>query len=306
MYLVNPYLILIGLIFAAAWALNRRSYLGYSDLSLLGASENKNRFSFMWAASKLPVVVSLVAIALLLVALARPQKREEKLYQQVQGKDIILIMDLSWSMNNSVEIGTRVKKIDLARKAALEFVNRRHGDRVGLLLFGDETYGAWPLTTDLTIVQKRIQKIGGQFLGGTNFEKPLLQAFKHFQDMGSNAGKVIIFVTDGIAPVDGAAKAEIVAQLKRLGAKLYLLGIKLTDADDILDIVKRSGGNYMDIQNDAQFDNKFDEINRIESATIKVEHEVLYKDIFSLFVVAALSLLLARLSLENTLFIRVP
>lgn len=306
MYLVNPYLIIIGILFVGTWALKRRSYLGYSDLSVLGQENCKRRKAFKVMASRLPDIAFAMAIALMLVAFARPQKKEEKLYSHAQARDIILVMDLSWSMNNSLYTGSGEKKIDLARKAALEFVKRRDGDRVALFLFGDEVFGAWPLTTDLVMVEKKLEKLGRQFLGGTNLEKPFYQAFRHFSDMGSKGGKIIIFVSDGDAPIREEAKAAIVAELKRLGAKFYLLGIKLNDAKDILDVIRRGGGSYLNIENEAQFAGHFSEVDRIEKANIEVESKVLYKDIFPLFVVAALGLLLAKLSLENTLFIRIP
>jgi Ca-activated chloride channel family protein len=297
----DPYLLLVAVLIPLLFLVKRKTFIGYSHLNLL----SKTLGSSFWV--KLPTILFLLAIAFLVVALARPQKREYEEFKQLEARDIILVMDLSYSMEMALDGESRKRKIDIAREAAREFVKKQEGSRVALIVFGDEAYGSWPLTTDLSIIDEKLQNIGNRFHGGTNFEKPFQKAFQHFQQMGQAQSKVLIFLSDGDAPIPPQAKAEIIQHITHMGIRFYLMGIQLTNARDILDIVKRVGGKYIDIQKEAEFSRGFDEINRLEQSTVMVEKtEIKFVEFYAVFTWVGLILLLLAEILRNSLIMEFP
>jgi Ca-activated chloride channel family protein len=299
--LADPYLLLVAVLIPLPFLVKRKTFIGYSNLNLLKKTLGSN----FWV--KLPTVLFLLAIAFLLVALARPQKHQYEEFKQLEARDIILVMDLSYSMEMGLDGESRKRKIDIAREAAREFVKKQEGSRIALIVFGDEAYGSWPLTTDLNIIDEKLQNIGSRFHGGTNFEKPFKTAFQHFEQLGQSQSKVLIFLSDGDAPIPPQAKAEIVQNLIHQGIRFYLMGIQLTNARDMLDIVKNVGGKFIDIQKEAEFSQGFDEINRLEQSAITVEKtEIKSVEFYAVFTLVGLILLLLAEILRNTLMMEFP
>lgn len=298
--LADPYLLLVAVLIPLLLRAKRKTFIGYSNLELF-----KPLGSNFWG--KLPTVLFLLAIAFLLVALARPQKQKLEEFKQLEARDIILVMDLSYSMEMGLDGESRKRKIDAAREAAREFVKKQEGSRIALIVFGDEAYGSWPLTTDLNIIDEKLQNIGNRFYGGTNFEKPFKTAFQHFEQLGQSQSKVLIFLTDGDALIPPQAKAEIVHDILHQGIRFYLMGIQITNAWDMLDIVKNVGGKFIDIQKEAELSFGFDEINRLEGSSITVEKtEIKSVEFYAVFTLVGLILLLLAEILRSTLMMEVP
>lgn len=297
----DPYLLLaVALLPPILW-LKRKTFVGYSNLELL----EKMLVSRFW--SKIPVALLIVITVSLLIALARPQKREYREHERMEARDIILVMDLSYSMEMGLDGESKKKKIDLARESAREFVKKQEGNRVALLVFGDETYGSWPLTTDLRMIDEKLQEIGKRYHGGTNLEKPFRKAFQHFEEMGQSKNKILIFLSDGEAPIPYAVKEEIIKHISRTGLHFYLMGIQLAHAQDILDIVQRANGKFIPVQKEEEFSKGFEEINRLEPSMISVETtEISYIEFYQGFVLAGLILLLLREAIRNSLILEFP
>jgi len=297
----DPYVLLLAGLLPLLALVKRKTFVGYSHLRLL----EKAAAPRFWL--KVPLILFLLATMSLLIALARPQKREYIDSKQVEARDIILIMDLSYSMEMGLDGDSRKKKVDLAREAAREFVKRQEGNRVALIVFGDEAYGSWPLTTDLKIIDEKLQTIGTRYYGGTNLEKPFRKAFHHFEEMGQSKSKVLIFLSDGDAPIPATAKTEILDYLTGKNIHFYLLGVQLANARDILDIVRGSNGSFINIQREEEFKKGFEEIDRLERSVITVEKtEVLHKEFYQGFVLAGLIFLLLREILRNSLILEFP
>ncbi|MBI4610027.1 MAG: VWA domain-containing protein [Candidatus Rokubacteria bacterium] len=244
-----------------------------------------------------------LGICLLLVALARPQWGQAVEKERFQARDIILAIDLSGSMADDLRAGGG-RKIDLAKEAALAFVERRRGDRIGLLVFGNETYGSWPLSSDLEIIREKIRELRPD-LGGTDLAKPLEHALTHFQQLGQSNAKAIILVTDGEAPVPTPLRQEIQAKLTAIGIHLYLLGIDLGESADILDLVSRSGGRVWNVNRAAEFWSRFQEIDRLEPSLVVVEKRLIHRDLYAGFTLGGLACLTLAI-VGATLAPRIP
>lgn len=283
MRLADPLLLLLGLLFVPLLLARARPHLGYSNLGLFGDAPRVP----LWA--RVPSWAMGLGICLLLVALARPQWGHAIETERLRARDIILAIDLSGSMQTDLRAGGGTK-IDLAKEAAIRFLERRQGDRVGLLVFGSETYGSWPLSSDLDVIRQKIRALRPDF-GGTDLAKPLEQAVKHFEELGQSGARAIILVTDGEAPIPAPLRREIQAKLTALGIHLYLLGIDLGDPADILDLVARSGGRVWTVSKADEFWNRFQEIDRLEPSVVVVETRLVHRDVYAWFALGGLACL---------------
>jgi len=300
MRLASSYLLVVSLLFFL-WRFPRaRQAVGFSRLALWRAVSG----STSWA--RLPGLLLSAGLLLFLLALARPQWGQVVESERIMARDIILVLDLSYSMDFPL-LGTRdVKKLDLAKQAAVEFLSRRKKDRVALMVFGDEAYGVWPLTTDMEILSRAVSRLGGRYYGGTNLVKPLREALGHFDEMGRSREKVLILLSDGDAPIAEGDRVWISQRMREQGIHFYLLGVQLSNAQDILSVVHSVQGRYLDIQKPEEFSRAFAEIARLEPSRIAVSRRLKYREIYPTMVLAGLGFFSLFLVLENTITLRVP
>ncbi len=300
--LANPILLLAGVIFLSLFLTRKNAFLGYSHLSLLGAG---GRLQF-W--QRLPQFLLSLTIALLILGLARPQWQRSVQREKFFARDILLVVDLSHSMENSMKSalitrdGTR--KVDLAKEAALKFIQKRNNDRIGLLVFGDETFGSWPLTRDLGLVSKKVERLGSTFYGGTNLGDPFLKAMDHFREMGQSTSRVLVLLSDGEAAIPAKMKEKIITEMKKMDIHLYLLGINLKkENSDILEIVTRVQGRFIAAESARALTAAFDEIDSLEPSMVEIEVEGKSEELYPMFLLLALCLMFIVTLLRNTVFI---
>jgi Ca-activated chloride channel family protein len=296
--LANPSFLLIAVIFLPLIFKRKVAYLGYSHLSLLEA----DRGSRLW--QRLPQFLVAVTLVLLILGLARPQWQSAIKHERFLARDIILVMDLSYSMENTFSWTGGPRKIEVAKKAALQFIEKRKNDRIGLLVFGDETFGSWPLTKDLDLISKKIDRLGMTFYGGTNLTQPFVRATEHFREMGQSTNRVLVFLSDGEAGIGETKKSMIVAELRKMGVHLYVVGIGLRkEGSDLLEIVNRAGGEFIETGSEKELTTAFDAIDRLEPSIIEVEVQGERQELYPMPVLAALCVMLILTFLRNTLFI---
>ena len=170
---------------------------------------------------------------LLLLATAQPQWVGEPLQLPTSGRDLMLAIDLSGSMKEQdfVLNGRAVDRLTASKNVANDFIQRRQGDRIGLILFGDKAYLQTPLTFDrdtvMTLLQEAVLGLAGE---RTAIGDAIGLAVKRLQNT-DNQDKVLILMTDGantVGAVDPLIAAELAAEA---GLKIYTIGI---GADEIL------------------------------------------------------------------------
>ena len=149
----------------------------------------KNRFRHI------PFLLRLLAISSLIIALARPQKRNDEQRTEGEGIDIILCMDVSGSMGSRDILPSRM---DVAKEVAEEFVRSRPVDRIGLVIFSGESFTQCPLTSDRATLIAAIQNLESRryLKDGTVIGEGLATAVDRLAQSESPS-KVIILITDG-------------------------------------------------------------------------------------------------------------
>lgn len=164
----------------------------------------------------------MVAVALLIVILARPQSTNSWSNSSTEGIDIMLAMDISGSM---LAQDLKPNRLEAAKDVAASFINGRPNDNIGLVVFSAESFTQCPLTTDHTVLLNLFKDIqSGMIQDGTAIGLGLVNAVSRIKDSHAKS-KVIILLTDGsnnageIAPVTAAEIA------KTFGVRVYTIGV---------------------------------------------------------------------------------
>ena len=169
-----------------------------------------------------PFVLQALAVALLIVALARPQSASDNQSVSTEGVDIVLALDISTTMEAR---DLRPNRLEAAKEVASKFVMDRKGDRMALVLFAGESFTQVPLTTDrMTLINMLSQATPMMVDDGTAIGSGIATAVNRLR--GSDAkSKVIVLLTDGennsgsITPLMAAEAAAA------LGIKIYAIGV---------------------------------------------------------------------------------
>ena len=296
--LADPLFLLTGLIFIPLFISKKATFLGYSQLHLM---DNFRGSGFL---RHLPQFLFAMTIVLLVIGLARPQKSNVVAYERFLARDIILVVDLSYSMEDTFDSNGGPRKIDVAKKAAREFILKRENDRIGLLVFGDNTFGSWPLTRDLSLILKKVGRLGSTFYGGTDLAQPFLKALSHFREMGQSESRVLVYLSDGKGRIPEKLKERIITEIKKTDTHFYLLGINISkEKNDLLEIVERTEGRFFVADSAFELGKAFQAIDRLEPSVVEIEVQGEVKELYFYTVFLALCLMLIWTLLRQTLFI---
>ena len=173
--------------------------------------------------------LSMIAWVLLVLAAARPERIGDELEVPVSGRNLMLAVDLSGSMDaKDFELGSRrVDRLTATKAVASDFIGRREGDRIGLILFGERAYLQVPLTLDRETVKTLLLEA---FIGlageKTAIGDAITLAVKRIHDQGEDAQEqVLILLTDGAntaGEIDPLKAADLAQQI---GLRIYTIGI---------------------------------------------------------------------------------
>jgi len=173
--------------------------------------------------------VAVLAWLLLVLAAARPERIGDELDVPVSGRNLMLAVDLSGSMDaKDFELASRrVDRLTATKAVASDFIGRREGDRIGLILFGERAYLQVPLTLDRETVKTLLLEA---FIGlageKTAIGDAITLAVKRIHDQGgAGAEQVLVLLTDGAntaGEIDPLKAAELAQQI---GLKIYTIGI---------------------------------------------------------------------------------
>lgn len=201
-----------------------------------------------------------IVLALLIVAMARPQKKwfEEKI--EAEALDILLVMDISPSM---LTRDFKPDRLTVAKQIANDFASRRQYDRLGLVVFSGGAFTQCPLTNDRRILQAFINNLQvGRLKDGSAVGMGIATAVNHLKDSAAKS-KVVVLLTDGeqnageIGPVKAAALA------KSLGVKVYTIGLG-TEGTVMSPIYQNLDGSFAFAARTMTFDTKLlEEVARV-------------------------------------------
>ena len=281
MHLAQPELLLLGVLFATPYIVRRRRAWQYASLQLLPPQARLGTSAWLGAA------LFGSACLLLLIALANPQRTTARRTTTVQARDIVLTLDLSLSMLGYLQTATSYSaqnRLTLIQRAALKFVEQHERDRLGLLVFGDDAFGAWPLSTDAATLRARLRDLDlllPASLRGTDVGKALAKSLDHMQERGQATSKVIILLTDGVDNIKPEAAADILQRLRDQNVELYVLGIGLADGASIAQLSRQAQGRYFDIGDAGDLDRALQAIDQLAPSPVRLiqesEPELLYR-----------------------------
>ncbi len=211
--------LLLPMVALYVWRVRRGgSALRISSVAPLEGAAKGVRY---WA-RHLPFVLRCAAVALLVVALARPQNTERGTSTTTEGIDIVLAMDVSTSM---LARDFEPDRITAARDVAARFVADRPHDRIGIVAFAGESFTQSPLTTDRSTLQTLLGQVSaGMIEDGTAIGNGLATAVNRLRESDARS-KVVILLTDGVnnaGQVSPATAADIAASY---GIRVYTIGV---------------------------------------------------------------------------------
>lgn len=269
--------------------------------------------------------ITYLILFLFVVALARPQIGNKTENVLNQGTDIIMALDVSTSME-ALDFEP-VNRLEAAKKVAIDFVNSRQFDRIGIVLFSGLAFTQVPLTNDkqTTVRLLSYATTGMTSVDGTAIGSAIVTACNRLKDSEAN-GKVIILITDGannIGEVDPITAAEIA---RSLNIKIYTIGagapdgayykvmdpvegmkmVKVVeqelDEKTLKQIANITDGQYFRANNTKMLENIIKQIDKIEKTDVSSIKFDSYLDIYNIFVWIILFLILLNISLKNILF----
>jgi Ca-activated chloride channel homolog len=143
----------------------------------------------------IPALFFLLSVAMVCVALARPQKTNEKVEKWTEGIDIVLALDISESMK--IE-DFRPNRLEAAKRVAKNFISGRFHDRIGLVVFAGEAFSLSPLTLDYQLLQAQLNDIQFNLMdkGGTAIGSAMAVGTNRLRESESKS-KVLIIISDG-------------------------------------------------------------------------------------------------------------
>ncbi|MGR8951600.1 MAG: vWA domain-containing protein [Gammaproteobacteria bacterium] len=232
-----------------------------------------------------PLWLAITAWLLLVIAGTRPQWLGEPVEQAVSGRDLMLAIDLSGSMEEQDFFINKqqVDRLTAAKSVAGDFIERRVGDRIGLILFGSQAYLQTPLTFDRKTVRTLLNEAAIGLAGdNTAIGDAIGLAVKRLQKQQADS-RVLILMTDGAntaGEVSPLKAAELAAD-KQL--KIYTIGIgademivrtlfgahkvnpsRDLDEKTLLDIAQKTGGRYFRARNASELNNIYMLLDKLE------------------------------------------
>ncbi len=290
-----------------------------SDATAKGLSSWKNTFRH------LPFLLRLLALSCIIIALAKPQTKNEQQQAEGEGVDIVLCLDVSGSMTAQ---DFQPNRLEAAKAVAADFVNRRTTDRIGVVIFAGESFTQCPLTTDHRVLLSAIDNIhNGLLEDGTAIGSGLGTGVDRLRTSKSKS-KVIILLTDGEnngGLIDPKTAKEIA---KAFRIKVYTIGVgtdgyapqpvntplgvqmqntKVTIDERLLkEIANETGGKYFRAKDNAGLAKIYEDIDTLEKTKVEISTLTRFTEKFFPFVIGALFFILLEVLLRFTVFKKFP
>jgi Ca-activated chloride channel family protein len=282
--------------------------------------------SFRTVLRHVPFVLRLLTVICVIVALARPQTRNDQELVSGEGIDIMLCMDVSGSM---LAQDFTPNRLEAMKRVAADFVDRRPTDRIGLVIFAGESFTSSPITMDrITLKSHILNAQTGYLADGTAIGDGLATSVERLKNSKAKT-RIVILLTDGDDQgglLDPGTAKEIA---KSVGIKVYTIGMategytsapvqsengqvsvskQKVNIDEALlrDIAAETGGLYFRARNNATLENIYAEIDKLEKSTVEITALKRFTERFLPFAIAAALLLLAEIILRYTVFKKFP
>ncbi|WP_166383954.1 vWA domain-containing protein [Polaribacter sp. 11A2H] len=270
-------------------------------------------------------LLRILALVAIIVALARPRNvAVSKKTKSNKGIDIVMAIDVSASM---LAKDLKPNRLEALKKVAIDFVDRRPNDRIGIVVYAGESFTQTPITSDKGIVKRTISELKwGQLEGGTAIGMGLGSAVNRLKQSTAKS-KVIILLTDGVnnsGNIDPRTATELA---KELEIKTYTIGLgtngmadfpyskdprtgelqfrKLPveiDEELLKEIATETQGKYFRATDNESLKEIYDEIDKLEKTKIEEFKYYNYQEKYRIFIFLGLGFLLLEFLLRNTIF----
>jgi len=262
-----------------------------------------------------------IAVALLIIVLARPQKTDKFQNVTTEGIDIMLALDISGSM---LARDFKPDRLEASKNVATEFISGRPYDRLGLVVFSGESFTQCPLTTDHAVLINLMREIqSGMIEDGTAIGNGLATAINRIRDSEA-ISKVIILLTDGVNNRGEIAPATAADIAKTYGIRVYTIGVGTrgtapypvqtpfgvqyqnmpVEIDEAIlkEIASKTGGGYFRATDNDNLVQVYSEIDKLEKSKIDVRQFTRKEEKFLLPAVIAFIMLALEAVLRLTIF----
>jgi Ca-activated chloride channel homolog len=262
-----------------------------------------------------------IAVALLIIVLARPQKTDKFQDVSTEGIDIVLTQDISGSM---LARDFKPDRLDAAKNIATEFISGRPYDRIGLVVFSGESFTQCPLTTDHAVLINLLREIqSGMIEDGTAIGMGLATAVNRIKDSKAKS-KVIILLTDGVNNKGEIAPATAAGIAKTFGIRVYTVGVGTQgmapypvqtpygmqyqdmpveiDEEILQEIAQTTGGKYFRATDNDSLEKIYKEIDKLEKSKIDVKQFSRKEEKYMLPALIAFCMLILEIVARNSIF----
>lgn len=278
--------------------------------AIRGASRPTWRLRLRW----LPTALRWSAVALALIALARPREGLAVTQVPSEGIDIVIALDVSSSMTTPTRAAPGATRLSEAQAVVNAFVETLEGDRVGLVIFQSRALALSPLTHDVTAIQRRVDGIApGLIDDGTAIGLGLSEAVALVEDSPARS-RVVVLLTDGQNNA-GAIQPEIAAQLaSALDVRVYTIGflsgaiggqVQVNEVS-LRAIAQSTDAAYYNARSVEELAEAYADIGELERSRVGERRFVAFREYAPWFLLGALALLLAESALRATWLRRYP
>lgn len=301
----------------------RKQYasLRYSTLQVLQSIRQQSRWK-----QYISFGLRVLGITALILGLARPQLGNAEREVTSEGIDIVLVLDISSSMR---AVDFKPNRLEAAKQVAVDFVQDRISDRIGLVVFAGESFLQCPLTIDYDVLTSFINRVDfiDEDYDGTAIGMAMANAINRLRE-SPGAEPVMILLSDGrnnsgeLDPLTAANLAKTYnIKIYTIGAgkkgeALYpfdtqfgqrLMPVKVEiDEETLMDVADITGGKYFRAEDEQSLATIYDEISQLEQTEYKVREYTNWRELFPWFLVIGFGLLLGERALATTKFRSVP
>jgi len=299
----------------------------YSDVSLARDIARRTRSRIGWIVGLLPII----AAALMIVGLARPQRTHSRTEVTVNGIDIVLGLDVSGSMQAlDFSVGNSpINRIAVVKSVVAQFIEERPNDRIGLIAFAAYPYIVSPLTLDHDWLLQNLERVDvGVGDDGTAIGSAIAAAVNHLRTTAAKS-KVVILLTDGVNNSGKISPLAAAEAARALGVKVYTIGVGVrgkapipvrdeagrihmvmdsVDVDEktLQAVASQTGGLFYRATDTDSLRKIYEQIYRYETSAQSVQRFEHVEELYRWALYPALGLLALGFLLQQTRFRRLP
>lgn len=273
----------------------------------------------------LPVFLRIISVGFLIVALARPQSSSKASNVKTEGISVMLALDISSSM---LAEDFKPNRIEAAKKVAVDFIDGRPNDLIGMVIFSGESFTQCPLTSDHQVLKELVGSVKpGLVKDGTALGDGLSTAIDRVRNSATKT-KVVVLITDGVNNAGSIAPLTAGEIGKTFGVRIYSVGVGTRgmapypqktifgvqyqnvpvqiDDELLTKVAEATDGRYYRAVNNKRLVAIFNEIDKLEKSKIEVTEFKRYTEEYLPFALLAFILIMIEMVLRYTLLRSLP